>query len=197
MSSQMIDGFRLSPKQEHLWSLGQRQDGMPYVAQCVVMIEGPLDRRALRESLLKIVEQHEILRTNFRHWPEMNVPVQTISEVRIAWADPRDPCGLSAQEQQLELQRLIETSRQPSFDLERGPVLHALLVQLSFWEHQLILTLPALCADGQTLSSLVQQISDDYHNLRKPGEQPLQYADVSQWYYDAVEAEDAQIGREY
>ncbi|HEY2964362.1 MAG TPA: hypothetical protein VGJ37_18225 [Pyrinomonadaceae bacterium] len=41
MTSQSIDGFRLSPKQEHLWSLGQRDAGMPYVAQCVVMIEGP------------------------------------------------------------------------------------------------------------------------------------------------------------
>ncbi len=193
----MIDGFRLSPKQEHLWSLGQRQEITPYVAQCVVMIEGPLDRAALKQTLHKIVEQYEILRTNFQHWQEMNVPVQTISEARIAWNDERDLRGLGAQEQQLELQRLIETNRETPFDLEHGPALHAQLVQLSFWEHQLIITLPALCADSQTLTDLVQQIGACYHNVEQPGEQPLQYVDLSQWYYDAVESEDAHVGREY
>lgn len=197
MSSESINGFRLSPKQEHLWSLGQRDAGTPYVAQCVVMIEGPVDCPALKESLLKVVEQNEILRTNFRHWAEMNVPVQTISTAHIEWAGESDLRGLSAHEQEIELQYLIESSRQTPFDLERGSVVHAQLVQLSFWEHQLILTLPALCADSQTLSHLVQQLSGYYHNVEHADEQPLQYADVSQWYYDALESEDAQAGREY
>jgi amino acid adenylation domain-containing protein len=196
----MISGFRLSPKQEHLWSLAQGQAGMPYVAQCVLLIEGPLDRRVLKESLLGIVERHEILRTNFRHWPEMNIPLQTISETQMAWADPRDLRGLNAQDQELELQRLMETSRHAPFDLRRGALLRAQLVQLSFWEHQLILTLPALCADGRTLSSLAQRISHAYHLALQDEEltdEPLQYADVSQWHYEALEAEDAQIGKEY
>lgn len=197
MTSESSDGFRLSPKQEHLWSLGQRDAGTPYVAQSVVIIEGPLDHAALKESLLKVVEQNEILRTNFRHWKEMNIPVQTISPAQIAWFGECDLRGLNAQEQEIELQRLIETSRQASFDLERGAVVHAQLIQLSFWEHQLILTLPALCADSQTLSNLVQQLSGYYHNVEQSAEQPLQYADVSQWYYDALESEDAQAGREY
>lgn len=197
MTSQSIDGFRLSPKQEHLWSLGQRDAQTPYVAQCVVMIEGPLDRRALKESLLRVVEQHEILHTNFRSWQEMNVPVQTISPAQIAWAGDRDLRGLGAQEQATELQRSIETSRQTRFDLDHDPVLHAQLVQLSFWEHQLILTLPALCADNQTLNHLVRRLSDRYHNVERSGEEPLQYADVSQWYYDSLESEDGQAGRTY
>ncbi len=198
MTIQKSDAFRLSPKQEHLWSLGQREGVMPYLAQCVVMIEGPLDRLRLRESLFRIVEQYEILRTTFRHWAEMNIPVQTISKAQIAWADPYDLQKVPVQDRQLELQRLIDTSRQASFDLEQGPVLHALLVQLSLSEHQLILTLPALCADGQTLSSLVQLINGYYHDgLQESGNEALQYADVSQWYYDALEGGDGQIGREY
>lgn len=200
MTSQMSDAFRLSPKQEHLWSLGQRPGETPYVAQCVVMIEGPLDRHALKESLLRIIEQHEILRTNFRHWAEMAIPVQMISKVQIAWAEPCDLQQVPAQDQQRELQRLIDTSRQAPFDLEQGPVFRALLIQLSPWENQLILTLPALCADGQTLTGLVEQISGCYGNrlqVEEINKQAMQYADVSQWYYDALEAEDAQIGREY
>jgi amino acid adenylation domain-containing protein len=174
---------------------------MPYVSQCVVMIEGPLDGGTLKESLLKIVEQHEILRTNFTHWAEMNISVQTISAARIAWAEDCDLSGRSAQEQELELQRLIECNRQAPFDLERGAVLHAQLVRTSFSEHQLILNLPALCADNHTLGSLVQQLGDCYRygleGKQPNAERPLQYADVSQWYYDALEAEDAQVGREY
>lgn len=197
MTTESIDGFRLSPKQEHLWSLSQRDAGAPYVAQCVVIIGGPLDCRTLKESLLRVVEQNEILRTNFRHWKEMNVPVQTISPAQIAWASDCDLRGLGAQEQEFELQRLIETSRQTPFDLERGSVLHAQLIQLSFWEHQLIVTLPALCADIQTLGHLVQQLNGYYHDVGQSGEQPLQYADVSQWYYDVLTSEDAQAGREY
>lgn len=197
MAGELMEGFRLSPKQEHLWSLGQRDAGTPYVAQCVVIIEGPLDRRALKDSLLKVVEQNEILRTNFRHWQEMNVPIQTISTAQIAWAGDCDLRGLGAREQELELQRLIETSRQTGFDLDHGAVFHAQLVQCSFWEHQLILTVPALCADNQTLGNLVQQLSGYYHDVEQTGAQPLQYADVSQWYNDALESEDAQAGKEY
>lgn len=200
MISQANDVFRLSPKQEHLWSLGQRQGNTPYVAQCVVMIEGPLDPHGLKESLFKIVEQHEILRTNFRHRPEMNIPVQTISKVQIAWADPCDLQEVPAEHQQLELQRRIEASRNAPFDIDQGPVLHALLVQVSSWEHHLILSLPALCADLQSLNSLVQQISAHYgsdlsvEETDKPG---LQYADVSQWFHEMLAADDAWMGREY
>ncbi|MEK6278978.1 MAG: amino acid adenylation domain-containing protein [Acidobacteriota bacterium] len=196
----MVNGFRLSPKQEHLWSLAQTHSEMPYVAQCVIMIEGPLNRSALKEGLLKVVEQHEILRTNFKYWPELNIPVQTISETRIAWADPCDLRRLPASDQELELQRLIETSRQSPFDLQQGAVFHAQLVQLWFWGHQLILTLPALCADCSTMTSLFERIKDYYHNdvqVEESHEQPLQYADVSQWFYETLGTEDAQMGREY
>lgn len=199
MASQAVNGFRLSPKQEHLWALERGMEETPFVAQCVLFVDGPLDSAALKECLLTIVERHEILRTNFSQWTELNIPIQTISAPQISWAHS-DLQGLSPADQVVELQRLSDTSRHARFDLQREPVLRAHLVQLSFSEHHLILTLPALCADGRSLNNLAQEISDAYHLALRDDEvtgEALQYADVSQWYYDALEADDAQIGKEY
>ncbi|HEX8150716.1 MAG TPA: amino acid adenylation domain-containing protein [Pyrinomonadaceae bacterium] len=195
-----INGFRLSPQQERLWSLQQEQGGRPYISQAVVAVSGPLDDARLRAALLRVVERHEILRTNFKLWAGMNVPLQTISAPAVAWAEPVDLSGADPDEQGAGLRALARQERLAPRDIERGPVLRAGLARLSPSEHRLILTLPALCADEKTFRNMARQLRDAYDESprveARDGE-PLQYVELSQWWHEAFASDDAQAGREF
>jgi amino acid adenylation domain-containing protein len=195
-----INGFRLSPQQERLWALQQEQGGRSYTSQAVVSVSGPLDDARLRATLLRVVERHEILRTNFKLWPGMNVPLQTISEPEVAWSEFVDLSGSDAGEQEARLRALTQEELRESWTLARGPVVRARLAQLSPSEHGLILTLPALCADRKTLENVARELGDAYGGGPREeatGGEPLQYVELSQWWHEAFASDNAQVGREY
>ena len=80
MPQEIIEGFRLSPQQKHLWPLRQSDHGPSYCTRCVVRIEGELDVEILQQAIRHVIGQHEILRTTFRLLPGMTIPVQVISD---------------------------------------------------------------------------------------------------------------------
>ncbi len=76
MSKEIIEGYRLSPQQRHLWLLEQSERS----ATCAVRIDGDLDVDRLRQAIQQVVERVEILRTTFKLLPGMTIPVQVISD---------------------------------------------------------------------------------------------------------------------
>lgn len=79
MQQEIIQGYRLSPQQRHLWLLYHHDVGaVAYRAICVVRITGDLNRDLLRRAFDQVVAQHEILRTSFRLLQGMSIPVQVI-----------------------------------------------------------------------------------------------------------------------
>ena len=80
MQKELIEGFRLSPQQEQLWTW---QQGIPTSAlkcRAAVQIKGPLDKSRLISALNTLVARHEILRTAFDLLAGMTVPLQIIQE---------------------------------------------------------------------------------------------------------------------
>ncbi|NOT56263.1 MAG: hypothetical protein HOP18_16805, partial [Deltaproteobacteria bacterium] len=80
MSHKVIEGFRLSPQQKHLWLVQQGDHSLPYRAQCIMLIKGNLDRDMFTAAVRQVCARHEILRTTFQCLPEMTVPVQVITD---------------------------------------------------------------------------------------------------------------------
>jgi amino acid adenylation domain-containing protein len=76
--TQKIEGFRLSPQQEHLWSLLGNGTPQSCRARCTVQLDGDLDPAALQEAVGEAVARHEILRTRFLALPGMAMPLQVI-----------------------------------------------------------------------------------------------------------------------
>jgi hypothetical protein len=62
VSNQALNGYRLSPQQKHVWLLQQAGPGAAYGVAGAYLIEGALDRDALRRALGLVVGRHEILR---------------------------------------------------------------------------------------------------------------------------------------
>ncbi len=195
------NGFRLSPQQRHLWLLQQELPLSPYRARCAVLIEGNLNKAALKSAIQQVIDQYEILRTNFRGLFGTPIPVQFIADQRDPLGEDYDLSGLSAQEQEARIEELFQAAGQLPFDFAHGSLLYISLLTLSPTRFVLLLMLPALCADGNAMHNLVRAIGKSYVAMVQPAaaeeEEPLQYADLAEWQNEQLESPDTEAGREF
>ena len=199
MQNQIIEGYRLSPQQRHLW-MQQADSELPYRVQLALLIEGELDEQVLKESLQNIIDRYEIYRTSFRAIPGMSEALQVIKDSPPVSLGKLDLGSLRSGEQESALEDLFREARFEPFDLENGPLFRVSLVKLSAARHVLIVGLPALCADLKTVNNLSREILRTYvANIT--GEdvtgEPLQYCRLSEWQNELLELEETEIGRAY
>ncbi len=195
-----IEGFRLSPQQRHLWLLQELGSSLPYRVQRAVLIEGKLEPEILKLALQNTVARCEVLRTVFHYLPGMATAIQVVTEGGSPEIDEHDLTGMDPNEQEGIVAALFDEASGLPFNFEQGPLLHVSLVSLSESAHVLIISLPALCADATALENLVREIERCYSAFSLGEEvsgELIQYADLSEWQNDLLEAEDAKIGREY
>ena len=204
MREQAIEGFRLSPQQEHLWSRAGGGRRSPFRALTLVRLTGPLDVAALEAALARLVSRHEILRTTFHLLPGMTIPLQVVTDVSPVLVR-RDLTRRPPESQPAELAALREAARQRPLPWEEGPLLEVTLVALAADRHALFLTLPALCCDAAGLDNLVAELSRCYAAVSTGDElggealdeEPMQYVDVAEWQGELLESEEAAEVRSY
>lgn len=199
MQAESMEGFQLSPQQEHLWLLQQIDKSEAYRSNCAILIEGNLDINNLELALQDIVDRHEILRTCFPCLPGMTLPVQVITNHKLKLDTKHNLSNLNPQQQEAKIEAISQQFNQLPFDYEQGSILHTSLITLSSKKHLLYLCLPALCGDNASLINLVEEIAILYSNQspNELSEQPLQYADFSEWQNQILEAEETALGRNY
>lgn len=175
MSKEIIEGYRLSPQQKHLWLLGQSERS----ATCVVRIEGELNPDLLQQAIRQVVERFEILRTTFKLLPGMTIPVQIISD--------RPDFEFYTLAEQALIERKI--------DYERPP-LRVFLRPGSSVQHTLILSLPAVSIDVASFQYLVSEIAAAYAGTPRT-EETMQYADFAEWQNELLEDEAGSAARQF
>src|SRR2546423_612327 len=191
-----IEGFQLSPQQTRVWELQRAGDGA-YMAHCAILAEGKVSADSLKGALERVVERHEIFRTTFQCLMGVDTPLQVIVDSGVCWANDDDWSELSPAEQEAQLQTLFHRGSLPKIDLAEGPILLARVVRLSASKQILLLTLPALCADSETLRNVVHEIGRELAPREyKNGDVTLQYADFSAWQNE-VTAERAETDDEF
>ncbi|OAD20894.1 non-ribosomal peptide synthetase, partial [Candidatus Thiomargarita nelsonii] len=138
-------------------------------------LEGQLNRAALEQSLQTLVQRHETLRTTFQTvegQPQIVVsPVEDWSLNVIDWPDAES---------------LINEEAQRPFDLEKGPLFRATLLQLGVDSHVLLLTMHHIISDGWSIGILNRELSTLYNAISQGQPSPLpplpiQYADYAHW----------------
>ena len=197
MTVETIQGYRLSPQQLQVWL--SRTDKGPRVVQCAVTIEGDLDCRRLREAIHSVVERHEILCTAFQCLPGMNVPLQVISEEVVVSVNTDDLSDLSATEAERQFQEICRRDRRQIPEVEQGGLLVSSLIRFSPAHQSLVLTLPAICGDVETLKNLVAEIAGSYAAAQEIAEtgETVQYADCAEVFNELIAADDTEAGRDY
>src|SRR6185436_212088 len=193
-----IQGFELSPPQRHLWRLSEELGGESFRQQAAWRLAGPLDPSRLAGALRSVVTRYEILRTTFSRVRGLLLPMQLIDQ-ELGGLGEVDLRHLPTPEQEREMVCLLRAARNKPLDLARGPVLDATLVALTDREHLVLLTLPALCADAESLSLLCRELARSYRQGdgrgRENGEPPLQFADIAAWQNDLLTSDAASAGK--
>jgi len=194
------DGYRLSPIQSRVWSLSTEGDRAAFRSRLAVLIEGPIDMARFQEAVSELVSRFEIFRTHFREMPGTGRPLQYINEtLRLEislWNCETDRCGGHAATA-LSLFEKLETD---PLDLGEGQSMRMAFTEIESERTLWLTSASALCADEVTLHNLVRHTIQRYANGQDPqteDEAPLQYVDVSEWLHEALESEEAQLGRQY
>lgn len=191
MLNETINGFRLSPQQKRLWLLQQKSSN--YVAQTAILLEGNLNKEALKAALQQVVCCHEILRTSFRKISGIKMPIMVVEDSCIfSWQEINlSNCDTEA----VAIELTCQDERKKPFNLEQAPLLRASLLKLSVTKHILVITLPALCADSETLKNLFWEISEFYGD--GSDKEVVQYAHFSEWQNQLIIETEAETFKDY
>ena len=185
--------FPLSFSQERLWFLDQWEPGSPvYNIPAALHLKGRLDTAALKQSLNEIVQRHEVLRTTFA--ASEGQAVQVIAPVLQLPLLQIDLTGLRESEREVTIQALVTQEARRPFDLARGPLLRASLLQLGESEHVLLFTLHHIVSDGWSMNVFIRELSALYAAFSVGDPSPLpplpiQYADFALWSREWLQGE--------
>jgi acyl-CoA synthetase (AMP-forming)/AMP-acid ligase II len=175
----------LSFGQEQLWFFEQLDPGTArYNRATNLRIRGPVDRRALERGLSRIVERHDILRSAYPS--KGGVPQAVLSpsvEIPFAFRDLRD---LPSSQRDAEVLRLAADELERPFELERGPLMRALLLRLDEGEHLLLVTVHHIVFDRWSVGVFASELGV-LHEAFSQGaadplpDLPLQFGDFAEW----------------
>jgi Condensation domain len=180
----------LSYAQERLWFLDQLEPESPaYNISAAVRLTGRLDVDGLRHSLSEVVRRHEALRTTFV--VTGGEPAQVVgpaSEVPVEVVALRSPAVGR------EVEALAREEARRPFDLARGPLLRARLLQVGPEEHVLLLTLHHIVCDAWSMAVFTQEVAALYQAYARGAppplaELPVQYADYACWQREWLRGE--------
>ena len=181
MSKEIIEGYRLSPQQKHLWLLGQSERS----ATCAVRIDGELSPDLLQQAIRQVVERFEILRTTFKLLPGMTIPVQIIldrPDIEFHTHDrDEDAVFVNASERKIDYDR---------------PPFRADLISKSPIQHILSISLPAVSIDVASFQYLLSEIAAAYTGTSRT-EETMQYADFAEWQNELLEGEGGSVARRF
>jgi FkbH-like protein len=177
----------LSFEQERLWLLDRLvAPGNPaYHITTAVRLTGHLDVAVLEQSLTRIVQRHEVLRTAF---PAVDggQPVPAIAPALTLSVTTTDLSTFPHTEREAEIQRLSTREAQRPFDLARAPLMRVSLLRLGGEEHVLIFTMHHIISDAWSMNVLVWEMAALYRALSNGAspslpELPIQYVDFAHW----------------
>ncbi|MDQ0702716.1 amino acid adenylation domain-containing protein/non-ribosomal peptide synthase protein (TIGR01720 family) [Pseudomonas sp. W3I7] len=179
------DELPQSLAQNRLWITWQLDPhSSAYTIPGALRLRGELDEDAVRASFQQLIQRHEALRTRFYERDGQafqRVEANTGFELQVI-----DLSDLPAAEREARAQQIREDEARTQFDLEKGPLLWVTLVRLDDEDHQLLVTLHHIIADGWSLNILIDEFSRLYaaaiqgQSLELPP-LALQYADYGSW----------------
>ncbi|WPN22087.1 non-ribosomal peptide synthetase [Pseudomonas marginalis] len=171
--------------QNRLWITWQLDPhSSAYTIPGALRLRGELEEDAVRASFQQLIQRHEALRTRFYERDGQAFQrVEAKADFELQVIDLSD---LPTAEREARAQQIREDEARTQFDLEKGPLLWVTLVRLDDEDHQLLVTLHHIIADGWSLNILIDEFSRLYaaaaqgQTLELPP-LALQYADYGSW----------------
>lgn len=175
----------LSSAQQRLFFLEQLQPGSSeYILVEPLRLLGPLDVSLLESALNAVVARHETLRATFATidgTPRQQIAPAVFIELPLVDLSEVPPAKRDA-----EALRLVHEIAVRPFELDRGPLVRALLVRLDNFDHVWVVAMHHIVADGWSLGIFREELVA-YYDAAKTGTPlslpalPIQYADYAVW----------------
>ncbi|MDN4546617.1 non-ribosomal peptide synthetase [Pseudomonas sp. C32] len=180
-----VEAMPQSLAQNRLWITWQLDPhSSAYNIPGALRLRGELDEDALRASFQQLIERHESLRTRF--FERDGVALQQVIAAGDFNLQMIDISDLPMAEREARAQQIREDEAHTQFDLEKGPLLWVTLVRLDDEDHQLLVTMHHIIADGWSLNVLIDEFSRLYAAASQGqpatlAPLPTQYADYGSW----------------
>lgn len=182
------NSYPLSFGQERLWLIDKLGSGSKqYNLIHATSIKGYLDRYILEKCLNIIVEKHEILRTIFKL--ENGLIEQIVLPQLDLLLEYKRFENMQSRNKDEIINSIIDIEGEKIFDLSKGPLLNAILLQTQHDEYVFILNIHHIISDGWSIQLLLQEIVEAYMSFLKTASYAnknltIQYSDYALWQRD-------------
>ncbi|WP_133054857.1 non-ribosomal peptide synthetase, partial [Niastella populi] len=178
--------YPISDAQRRLWVLSQFEGGsVAYNLPGSIYLNHEIEIESFKRAVDATIERHEILRTVFRE--------DESGEIR-QWVREREDLGFAIDYQDFrkeadrkeKAEAYIAADAYRPFDLARGPLLRAALLQVEEEEYVFYFNMHHIVSDGWSVSVLSKDVFK-YYEAYKAGKEPqikelrIQYRDYSAW----------------
>ena len=183
----------LSFAQQRLWYLHKFEpDSSSNNMPVVFSFRGILNVSALEKSLHSVIARHEVLRTIFPSvngqptqviLPEVDIDI-SVEDLRLVPTEYRDA----------KARKRATALAQCSFNLETGPMIRVLLLQLTEVEHLLVFNIHNIVCDAASSDVFYQDFNTLYTAYANNQDSPLpelsvQYVDFANWQRNWLQGE--------
>ena len=184
----------LSFAQQRLWFLEQLEPGLPtYNMPGTVKIKGMLDIDLFLQSITRMINRHESLRTVFPS--EEGKAKQLILSKQNVDFEFDNLSDLNYEEKVESAFKKINEEAGKPFNLEEGPLTRFRLYQVDEEEFYFLACMHHIITDGWSIQIFVRELTEIYKSLTGKGQVSLepheiQYADFAVWQRNWMESND-------
>jgi acyl-CoA synthetase (AMP-forming)/AMP-acid ligase II/aryl carrier-like protein len=180
--------------QEKMLRIERELPGLPQLnLPSAYRLRGPLNLRALKESLAEIARRHDSLRTRFA-WldglpvalisPGVDINPLLVENDLTAWAPGKDDRVKALLLKKVELE--VEQEALTPFDMNYQPLFRARLWRIGADDHVLLLILHDIIVDGWSMGVFWEELSELYaaFTVGRPAQLPepaLRFSDFARW----------------
>ncbi len=176
---------RLSYAQRSMWFFYKMEGGEDlYNVPVTYRLQGKLDIPALEYSLNCIIQRHEILRTTFiERDGEAQQVVAPELQIKIGVVDLQT---IPEEQREAEAKRILVGMGSEAFDLFKGPLVRANLIQLGRQDYFFLVNFHHIIIDEWSINLLFNELNKIYTARLENAtadlpELPIQYADFADW----------------
>lgn len=199
------DSYALSAAQRRLWILCQLEEGaIAYNLPTHMVLNGDYNIENFKKAVYATLQRHEILRTVFREDPISGEVRQWILDINTIGLniDYLDFRGFAEEVQKAELTNYISKDSVKPFDLEKGPLLRAALLQVEDNKYVFYYNMHHIISDGWSMNVLTKNVLASYEATisGKGAELPelrIQYKDYAAWQINQLESKSSGGLRKY
>src|SRR5688572_16500157 len=192
----------ISDAQRRLWVLSQFEGGsVTYNIPGNVYLNQDIDIECFKGAIDSTIERHEILRTVFK--------ADARGEVR-QWILTREELGFKIDykdfrretNKEEKVKEYIASDSYKAFDLEKGPLLRASLLQVEDKQYVFYYNMHHIISDGWSMEVLSRDVLS-YYEAYKENKEPvlkelrIQYKDYAVWQLAQLEEESFKAQRAY